>query len=88
MLPTPNPAVLFQPVAEGAILLHTEREIYFGLNEVGAQVWQLLPPKRQQLSELIEELGQRYPEVDSRVIESDVCGLLEDLAGNGLVVSA
>jgi hypothetical protein len=28
MLPKRNPAVLCQPVAEGAILLHTEREIY------------------------------------------------------------
>ncbi|HLV26341.1 MAG TPA: PqqD family protein [Gemmatimonadales bacterium] len=88
MLPTPNPAVLFQPVAEGAILLHTEQEIYFGLNEVGALVWQLLPPHSKDLSEVLHSLGQRYPEVDIRDIELDVSGLLEELAGSGLVVPA
>lgn len=86
MLPTPNPAVLFQTVAEGAILLHTEQEIYFGLNEVGAQVWQLLPPHSNQLSELLDALSQRYPDVDIRDIEADVLGLLGELAGSGLIL--
>src|SRR5690606_38054717 len=88
MLPHPNPAVLFQPVAEGAILLHTEQEIYFGLNEVGAQIWQMLPPSCGDISEVSAELCRRYPDVEPSLIETDVSTLISELAEQGLVVAA
>ena len=44
MLPRPHPGVLFKTVSDGAVLLHVEEEIYFGLNDVGTRIWQLLPP--------------------------------------------
>jgi hypothetical protein len=56
--PETQPAVLCQTVAEGAILLHTEHEHYFGLNAVGAQVWELLPPTCSDLAELCDEQAQ------------------------------
>lgn len=87
MLPHPNPAVLFQPVAEGAILLHTEQEIYFGLNEVGAQIWQMLPPSCRDISEVFAELVRRYPDAEPGMIETDVNGLLAELTEQGLVVA-
>lgn len=86
MLPKRHPAVLCQTVAEGAILLHTEREIYFGLNAVGTQVWELLPPKCSDLGELCAELGRRYPEVEPAHLRTDVNELLGALAAQELLL--
>ena len=44
MLPTPLPTVIFQRIDDGAVLFAPATEVYFGLNEVGAKIWQLLPP--------------------------------------------
>ena len=44
MLPVPNPKVLFKSMSDGAVLFSTDNEVYFGLNSVGARVWELLPP--------------------------------------------
>ena len=86
MLPKPNPAVLFQELPDGAILLNTEQEIYFGLNQVGVQVWQLLPPVCSELAEVCEEVSRRYPDVHSQTVAGDVQELLEALTEQGLVV--
>lgn len=86
MLPRPHPAVLFQPVPEGAILLHTEQEVYFGLNPVGVQVWELLPPTCRDLDEVCETLGRRYPDVPAEELRRDVSELLDTLATHGLVL--
>ena len=88
MLPSPHPAVLFQPVSEGAILLHTEQEIYFGLNSVGVEIWQMLPPACSRLNEVCDALAQRYPEVAVDELRGDVVELLDTLAEQGLVVPA
>jgi hypothetical protein len=88
MLPSPHPAVLFQPVSEGAILLHTEQEIYFGLNPVGVEVWQMLPPACRDLEEVCGALAERYPAVPREELRSDISELLETLTDQGLVVPA
>lgn len=87
MLPSPHPAVLFQPVSEGAILLHTEQEIYFGLNSVGVEIWEMLPPTCSRLDEVCAALAQRYPEVPVEDLRSDLTELLGNLAAQGLVVA-
>ncbi len=88
MLPIPHPAVLFQPVPDGAILLHTEQEIYFGLNAVGVDIWQLLPPACTRIDEACEALAARYPDVPREVLRADLVELLDGLAGQGLVTPA
>ena len=35
---------LASAVEDGAVLLHAGQEVYYGLNAVGARIWQLLPP--------------------------------------------
>lgn len=87
MLPRPHPAVLFQPVSEGAILLHTEEEIYFGLNSVGVEVWQMLPPACAHLGDICDALSRRYPEVPAEELRADVAELLDALESQGLVVA-
>jgi hypothetical protein len=85
MLPTANPSVIFKVVADGAVLFAPGQEIYFGLNDVGARVWQLLPPASASLDELCAHLAAQYPDVPPETIRADVRELLDDLMKQGLV---
>lgn len=87
MLPAPHPTVICQQIEDGAVLFAPVTEIYFGLNEVGAKVWQLLPPVSSSLDELCQRLAADYPDVDEPTIRADVVELLTQLAAEGLVVS-
>lgn len=84
-LPAPHPAVLCRAVDDGAILLHTEDEIYFGLDPVGAAIWSLLPPACRTLGELCGRLSHDYPDVAEETLRRDVAELLDTLAEHGLV---
>lgn len=88
MLPRPHPGVLFKTVSDGAVLLHVEEEIYFGLNEVGTRIWQLLPPTCADLDDLCARLSQTYADVAPEVLRADVLELLGELEANQLVVAA
>jgi len=88
MLPRPDPNVLFKAVSDGAVLLHVAEEIYFGLNDVGTLIWQLLPPACGDLNELCARLGEVYSDVPPEVLRADVIELLNELEANRLVVAA
>jgi hypothetical protein len=85
MLPVPNPKVLFKSMSDGAVLFSTDNEVYFGLNSVGARIWELLPPVCATFEELCTRLASEYPEVTRHVIETDVKELLSDLTTHKLV---
>jgi len=85
MLPVPNPKVLFKSMSDGAVLFSTDNEVYFGLNSVGARVWELLPPACETFDELCSRLSTEYPEVPRSIIETDVKELLSDLSSHKLV---
>ena len=87
MLPRPHPGVLFKTVSDGAVLLHVEEEIYFGLNDVGTLIWQLLPPACRDLNELCSRLAEVYSDVPPQVLRADVVELLNELEANQLVVA-
>ncbi len=86
LLPTAHPAVIFQPVTDGAVLLNTESEVYFGLNAVGMDVWRLLPPTCATLDELCTALVRKYPQVDVEEIRRDASALLDELTMEGLAL--
>jgi hypothetical protein len=85
MLPRPHPSVVFRVVSEGAVLLHTEDELYFGLNAVGAHVWELLT-QCTSVDELCTDLGEMYPGVAPDTLKADVLELCQQLRQNLLVV--
>jgi hypothetical protein len=87
-LPEPHPSVLFRALDGGAVLFSSADEVYFGLNEVGARVWELLPPAHTTLAEVCAELTRVYPDVERQVLLADVAELLGDLESHGLVVPA
>ena len=86
MLPIANPKVIFKSMPDGAVLFSTSDEVYFGLNEVGARVWELLPPATRTLDELCEAVQRHYPSVPIDTIRTDVIELLDQLSAQGLVV--
>jgi hypothetical protein len=88
MLPTPNPDVIHKAVAGSAVLFHTRQEVYFGLNEVGSRVWELLPPACSELDELCAVLHAEYPEVDFATLRTDVAELIEELTVHGLLTAS
>lgn len=59
---------------------------YFGLDPVGARLWQLLAEGRT-VAEACEVLAGEY-DASREQIESDVDLLVTELAANGLVVAA
>jgi hypothetical protein len=88
MLPRRNPEVLFKPVTDGAVLLHVTDEVYFGLNAVGARVWEHLPPASTTFEELCEKIQAEYSDAGIEEIRTDVQELLAELLQHGLVVAA
>ena len=87
-LPLPHPAVMFRAVSDGAVLLQMEDEVYFGLNAVGARIWQLLPPVSTRMGDLCARLGEGYPDVAADQILADVSELLDQLREAKLVLEA
>jgi hypothetical protein len=66
-----------------AVILNMETGVYYGLNTVGAWVWeQLQSPKT--VDELLSGLVSEF-EVDEDRGEADLMALLEDLAGASLI---
>ena len=65
------------------MLLDLERGVYYGLDEVGARVWELLS-QNVALSSILDQLTAEY-DVDRATLESDVMGLLEHLKEKGLI---
>lgn len=84
-LPVPAEGVVCQAVSGGAVVLDTEREVYFGLNETGLRIWERLAagttPER-----LFETLEAAHPDVDRERIRAEASALLRDLADAGLVL--
>ena len=86
MLPVAHPKVIFKSMPDGAVLFSTTDEVYFGLNEVGARIWELLPPATRTLDELCEAVHRHYPSVPLSTIREDATELLAELSAQGLVM--
>ena len=88
MLPSRNETVIYRSLSEGAVLFSLTDEVYFGLNAVAAEVWELLPPAHMSLDSLCAELAERHPEVPASELRADVIELLTSLQSFGLLVPA
>jgi hypothetical protein len=86
-LPTPAPSAIFKPLGEGGVLFSTDSEVYFGVNVIGARIWQLLPPATATYEELCAKLSAQYSDVSEAQIRRDVQKFLDDLIRNELVVA-
>ncbi len=66
-----------------AVILHLDDGVYYGLNEVGARIWQLVQTPRT-VTELVDAVVAEY-DVDRAECLADVEALVGDLAEHQLV---
>jgi hypothetical protein len=75
--------VSFSVVGEDAFLLNTQTNKYYGLEKVGARLWELLNEGKS-LKDAYQNVLSEY-EVDPAQLEQDLLDLLERLREHGLV---
>jgi hypothetical protein len=64
-------------------ILNLKAGVYYGLNEVGTRVWNLIQEPRR-VSDLRDAILEEY-EVEPHRCEADIMVLLQDLLDNGLI---
>ena len=78
--------VMARQLGEDCVMLDLESGTYYGLDPVGARVWQLLG-EGATLAQVCDALEREY-DAPRATIEADVTRLARELAANGLVVPA
>ncbi len=76
--------VIFQQLDNEAVLLSTQSEMFFGLDSVGTQIWQLLE-KYCEMRTLVQALLDKY-EVRQEELEKQLLEFVGKLYAKGLVV--
>lgn len=66
-----------------SVLLHTGSGKYFGFNEVGTDIWEMMQ-EPQSVAELTREIVEKY-DVSRETVRADVESLLADLVERDLV---
>jgi hypothetical protein len=77
--------VLFQELEGESVLLDLTSEQYFGLNEVGTRIWQLLVENRE-TTEILSRLVDEF-EADDKILRRDLAILINELETSGLVAA-
>ena len=80
---TLSPEVISQEVSGETVLLDLESENYFGLDEVGTRIWQLIK-ETNDLQIIFNTLLDEY-EVKEDRLQQDLDVLLSEISGLGLV---
>ena len=78
-----NPAIIWKLVHEEAVLLNPANGEYFGLNEVGSEIWKNIDGKKT-LAEIGALLLAEY-DVAPTVLEEDMLELSGELLKKGLI---
>ena len=78
-----SPDVVSQKVSEETVLLDLESENYFGLDEVGTRIWQLIK-ETNELQSIFDTLLEEYDISEAR-LQLDLTTLLTEIEGLGLV---
>ena len=79
-------SVLYQELEEEAVLLNMANQQYYGLNDVGAQMWRSLT-EAGSIAAAEELLVQMY-EIERPTLRSDLEALVRDLLKAGLLTPA
>lgn len=85
MLPTPVDSVIFRRLETGAVVYDSAAEVYYGLNDVGAAIWELLGDTSLTADRLVERLATTYPDADGARLRTDADALVAALVGYGLL---
>ncbi len=71
------------PLGEESAILNLKNSVYYGMNPVGARVWNLVQQPKS-VSQLRDTLLEEY-EVDATRCERDLLDLLEQMRVEGLI---
>lgn len=82
--PSISPHAVATHVGEETVILHLESGTYFGLDPVGARIWQLMGEGRA-LDAICEVMLHEY-DVSREELERDTMSLVEDLLARHLIV--
>jgi hypothetical protein len=72
-----NNKILFQKLGKEAVILHLDSEEYFGLDEIGTRIWEVLKQEgstEKALSILLEEYS-----VEEEILRADIEELIKQL---------
>ena len=78
-----NKDILASSIDEEKVMMSVEKGLYYGLNPVGSQLWDLIE-KKITVSSLIDAVLMKY-DVDREDCERDVLVFLEDLYQKGIL---
>jgi len=78
-----SPEQVSCPLGEESAILNLKNSVYYGLDAVGARVWNLLQQPRS-IGELRDTLLDEY-EVEAERCERDLLNLLEKMRDEGLI---
>ncbi|MGL4564647.1 MAG: PqqD family protein [Halioglobus sp.] len=79
----PSPEVISQEVSGETVLLDLQSENYFGLDEVGTRIWQLIK-ETNDLQAIFDTLLAEY-DVSEERLRQDLDTLLGEISGLGLI---
>ena len=77
--------VVFRELDGEAVILNLASGVYFGLDEVGTRIWQLIE-QHGGLGDVLADLREEY-DAAPEVLERDLVDLASQLAAKGLVVA-
>ena len=80
----PSQQAMESRVGEETVILHLERDIYYGLDQLGTRIWQLLKDGMAPVA--ISDIVVREYGVTRELIEADMRRFLSDLYAHGIVV--
>ena len=82
-----NQRVAFTEIDDDVVMMGPENGLFYGVNSVGAEIWNLLQSNALSLSEICEQILQRY-DVDESQCATDVKLFVEDLLNQGMLYFA
>ena len=75
--------VLFRQLEDESVLLHLNKEMYYGLDDVGTRMWIVLA-ESESIREAFDVLAAEY-DIEPDALEKDLIGLIENLINKGLL---
>ena len=75
--------ILFRQLEDESVLLHLNKEMYYGLDDVGTRMWIVLA-ESESIREAFDVLSAEY-DIEPDVLEKDLIGLIEHLLNKGLL---
>jgi hypothetical protein len=79
-----NPEIDFRQLEETIFLVNKNNDTVLYLNQIGAGVWNILA-KPTSPEEMIELIGQAFPDLTKQEISQDIGSLFERLLKKGLI---